>query len=185
MKVLSLSDDNEMSCAEVFALLDEYVDGAVVDAADAELLLPLIEKHLELCKDCHECYDMLHVMVGAEGDLAYGVHAHDADAPPMPTTRVIWNGVVLAESDHTVLVEGNHYFPPDCINRAFFRESDLHTTCPWKGLASYYDIVAGGNRVSNAAWYYPEPKSAADNIKGHVAFYRNMVTIEQLAAPGH
>lgn len=93
-------------------------------------------------------------------------------------TRAIWNGVVLAESDHTVMVEGNHYFPPQTVNREYFRPSDRHTTCPWKGLCSYYDIVADDATISNAAWYYPEPKSAASNIKDHVAFY-GMVTIEQ------
>ncbi len=93
-------------------------------------------------------------------------------------TKAVWNGVVLAESDHTEMVEGNHYFPPQSIKREYFQSSDRHTTCPWKGVASYYDIVAGGDSIKNAAWYYPEPKSAAANIKDHVAFY-GMVTIEK------
>ena len=86
--------------------------------------------------------------------------------------QAIWNGVVLAQSEHTEIVQGNHYFPPEAINRAFFRDSDRHTTCPWKGVASYYDVVVDGQEVRNAAWYYPEPKPAAQNIRNHVAFYR-------------
>jgi uncharacterized protein (DUF427 family) len=92
--------------------------------------------------------------------------------------KVSWEGVVLAESDETVVVEGNHYFPPDSVKREYFRKSDLHTTCPWKGLASYYTIEVNGKQLKDAAWYYPEPKSAARQIKDHVAFYRNKVQIE-------
>lgn len=92
--------------------------------------------------------------------------------------KAIWNGVVLAESDRTIVVEGNHYFPPESIDRRYFRDSERHTTCPWKGLASYYDVTNGGETVRNAAWYYPEPKSAAANIRNHVAFY-GMVKIEK------
>lgn len=92
--------------------------------------------------------------------------------------KAIWNGLVLAESDHTELVEGNHYFPPETINRDCFRQSDRHTTCPWKGVASYYDITDGQETVRNAAWYYPDPKPAAANIRDHVAFY-GMVEIEK------
>lgn len=86
-------------------------------------------------------------------------------------TKAIWNDVVIAESDHTEMVEGNHYFPPNSVKREYFRNSDRHTTCPWKGVASYYDIVVGDQEVKNAAWYYPQPKAAAANIKDHVAFY--------------
>ncbi len=93
-------------------------------------------------------------------------------------TKAVWNGVVLAESDRTVMVEGNHYFPPDAIDRRYFRDSDRHTTCPWKGVASYFDVVANGQEARNAAWYYPEPKSAAEAIRNHVAFY-GMVRIER------
>lgn len=93
-------------------------------------------------------------------------------------TRAIWNGVVLAESDHTEMIEGNHYFPPESINRQFFKESDRHTICFWKGEASYYDIIADGQIIKNAAWYYPQPKPAAMNIRDHVAFY-GMVKIEK------
>lgn len=92
--------------------------------------------------------------------------------------KVVWEGVVLAESEKTVLVEGNHYFPPDAIKRKFFKESALHTSCPWKGLASYYSIEVDGKQLKDAAWYYPEPKSAASQIKGYVAFYPNKVQIE-------
>lgn len=86
-------------------------------------------------------------------------------------TKAIWNDVIIAQSDHTEMVEGNHYFPPESVNREYFRQSDRHTTCPWKGVASYYDIVVGDQVVNNAAWYYPDPKPAAGNIKNHVAFY--------------
>lgn len=88
--------------------------------------------------------------------------------------KAIWNGAVLAESDETIVVEGNHYFPPDSIRWEYFRPSDTHTTCPWKGVASYYDIVVGGKTNADAAWYYPEPKDAARQIKGYVAFWRGV-----------
>lgn len=92
--------------------------------------------------------------------------------------KAIWNGMVLAESDNCEVVEGNQYFPPDSINSDYFRPIDKTTGCPWKGTASYYDIVVNGEVNSGAAWYYPEPKSAASNIKNYVAFYRNKVNIE-------
>lgn len=92
--------------------------------------------------------------------------------------KAIWNGTVLAESDSCEVVEGNQYFPPDSINKDYFRPIDKTTVCPWKGTASYYDIVVDGEVNSGAAWYYPEPKSAASNIKGYVAFYRNKVDVE-------
>ena len=88
--------------------------------------------------------------------------------------KAIWKDAVLAESDDTVVVEGNHYFPADSINRAYFQPSDTHTTCPWKGEASYYDVVVNGQVNSDAAWYYPEPKEAAANIKDHVAFWKGV-----------
>ena len=91
--------------------------------------------------------------------------------------RATWNGVVLAESDETVQVEGNHYFPPDAVNREFFTESDTHTVCHWKGLASYLSVVVGDAVNTDAAWFYPEPKDAAAEIKDHVAFWRG-VTVE-------
>ncbi len=88
--------------------------------------------------------------------------------------RALWNGAVLAESDRTVLVEGNHYFPPDAIRREHLRDSATHTVCGWKGTASYYDVEVGGQVNKDAAWYYPEPKSAAANIKGYVAFWKGV-----------
>jgi uncharacterized protein (DUF427 family) len=88
--------------------------------------------------------------------------------------KAIWKGAVLAESKRCEIVEGNQYFPPDSIRREHFRESSTHTVCPWKGEASYYDIVVDGEVNKDAAWYYPETKPAADNIKGYVAFWRGV-----------
>lgn len=88
--------------------------------------------------------------------------------------RAIWNGVVIAESDATVMVEGNHYFPPTAVKREYLRDSATHTVCPWKGTASYYDVVVAGNVNKDAAWYYPEPKEAAKQIAGHIAFWRGV-----------
>ena len=88
--------------------------------------------------------------------------------------KAIWNDVVLAESNKTVVVEGNHYFPPDSINRAYFKESDTHTTCHWKGVASYYDIVVDGQVNADAAWYYPAPSPEASQITNYVAFWRGV-----------
>lgn len=88
--------------------------------------------------------------------------------------RAIWNNAVLAESDDTVVLEGNHYFPPDSIRGEFFRESDTHTTCPWKGKASYYDVVVGGEVNKDAAWYYPAVSDAAARIKGRIAFWKGV-----------
>ena len=88
--------------------------------------------------------------------------------------KAIWNNAVVAESDQTVVVEGNHYFPSASIKRQYFQDSGTHTTCPWKGEASYYDVVVDGNVNKDAAWYYPEPKSAAAEIKNHIAFWRGV-----------
>ena len=88
--------------------------------------------------------------------------------------KATWNGAVLAESDRCEVVEGNQYFPPDSIRREYFRESSNHTTCPWKGVASYYDVVVDGQSNKDAAWYYPETKAAANNIKGYVAFWHGV-----------
>ena len=88
--------------------------------------------------------------------------------------RAIWNGTVLAESDRCEVVEGNQYFPPDAIDRRYFRESATHTICSWKGVASYYDVVVDGKVNRDAAWYYPTPKDAARNIAGYVAFWRGV-----------
>lgn len=88
--------------------------------------------------------------------------------------QAVWNDTTLAQSDNTVVVEGNHYFPPDAINREHFRPSATHTTCPWKGVASYYDVVVNGVVNRDAAWYYPEPKPAARQIAGYIAFWRGV-----------
>lgn len=88
--------------------------------------------------------------------------------------KAIWKGIVLAESDDTLVVEGNQYFPPDSMNRENFRESETHSTCPWKGEASYYDVVVNGDVNKDAAWFYPQPKDAAKQIKDHVAFWRGV-----------
>jgi uncharacterized protein (DUF427 family) len=85
--------------------------------------------------------------------------------------KAIWNGVVLAESDATEVVEGNHYFPPDSVNMDYLKPSDRQTTCPWKGEASYYHIEGADHENLNAAWVYPEPKTAAKQIKDYIAFY--------------
>jgi len=89
--------------------------------------------------------------------------------------KATWHGTTLAESDETVVVEGNHYFPVNSIRREYFSESDTHTTCPWKGEASYYDISVNSEMNKDAAWYYPEPKQAAANIKNRVAFWKGVV----------
>ncbi len=88
--------------------------------------------------------------------------------------KAVWNGAVLAQSDRCEMVEGNAYFPPESLNREYFRESDHHTVCGWKGTASYYHLEVNGQQNPNAAWYYPEPKAAASNIKGYVAFWKGV-----------
>lgn len=85
-----------------------------------------------------------------------------------------WNGHIIAQSEDTVVVEGNHYFPAESVNRKFLKESDTHTTCPWKGEASYYTIEVDGQKNSDAAWYYPNPKPKAENIKNYVAFWKGV-----------
>jgi uncharacterized protein (DUF427 family) len=88
--------------------------------------------------------------------------------------KATWKGEVIAESDDTVVVEGNHYFPAGSVKREHFRESETHTVCGWKGTASYYDVVVGGDVNKDAAWFYPEPKDAAKEIKDRVAFWRGV-----------
>lgn len=92
--------------------------------------------------------------------------------------RAEWKGAVLARSDNTLVIEGNHYFPPDSINRVYFRRSRMHSLCPWKGVAGYYNLEVDGRRNRNAAWYYRRPWPMASKIKNHVAF-RHGVRIEQ------
>ena len=88
--------------------------------------------------------------------------------------KAIWNGKVLAESNDTIVIEGNHYFPPESINRDYFQDSGTHTTCPWKGKANYYNIVDNGDTNKDAAWYYPNPSNRASVIKDYVAFWRGV-----------
>ncbi|MBP3956530.1 DUF427 domain-containing protein [Gemmata sp. G18] len=88
--------------------------------------------------------------------------------------KATWNGTVLAESDQTVVVEGNHYFPPTAIRTEHFEPSATHTVCSWKGTASYYTVVANGQRNPDAAWYYPDPKAEAQNIAGYIAFWKGV-----------
>ena len=91
--------------------------------------------------------------------------------------KATWNGAVLAESDRTVVVEGNHYFPPDAGRMEYFRPSDTQTVCGWKGTASYYTIEVNGEQNPDAAWYYPEPKDAAKQIAGYVAFWKGVKVV--------
>lgn len=88
--------------------------------------------------------------------------------------KATWNNTVIAESDQCEIVEGNYYFPPDAIKSEYFQKSDTHTSCFWKGQASYYTIKIGDEQNKDAAWYYPEPKAKAENIKGYVAFWRGV-----------
>ena len=88
--------------------------------------------------------------------------------------KAIWNGEVIAESNETVVVEGNHYFPHDSINKEYYKESNTHTTCPWKGVASYYTVEVNGSENPDAAWYYPETSELAKGIKNHVAFWKGV-----------
>jgi uncharacterized protein (DUF427 family) len=92
--------------------------------------------------------------------------------------RAMWNGQILAESDQFEIIEGNIYFPPETLNRGFLRDSKTTTVCPWKGTANYYDVVVGDDVNKDAAWFYQEPKKAAANIAGYIAFWRG-VEVEQ------
>jgi uncharacterized protein (DUF427 family) len=91
--------------------------------------------------------------------------------------KAIWNDAILAESDKTIVVEGNHYFPASSIRREFFRESATNTVCPWKGTASYYDVAVGGATNKDAAWFYPTPKPEAREIENHVAFWKGVEVV--------
>jgi uncharacterized protein (DUF427 family) len=88
--------------------------------------------------------------------------------------KAIWEGAVLAESDCCIEVEGNQYFPLEAVRAEFLKPSATHTVCPWKGTASYYDIEVNGKRNRDAAWYYHDPKPAATQIKGHIAFWKGV-----------
>lgn len=89
-------------------------------------------------------------------------------------TKAIWNGATVADSDGTVVVEGNHYFPRESVDASLLRHSDTHTTCPWKGQASYYTLAVDGAENRDAAWYYPDPKPAAAEIKDRIAFWKGV-----------
>ncbi|KAK6341600.1 hypothetical protein TWF696_008671 [Orbilia brochopaga] len=105
-------------------------------------------------------------------------HDDASSSKTMSATATV-NGVVIAETDNYEKVEGNIYFPPESIKQEYFKETDTHTACPWKGLASYYTIDVGdGSPLTDAAWFYPTPKDAASNIKGYVAFYPNKVHVK-------
>ncbi|MDX1918498.1 MAG: DUF427 domain-containing protein [Candidatus Caenarcaniphilales bacterium] len=91
--------------------------------------------------------------------------------------KAVWNNVTLAESDLCIQVEGNYYFPPESINRSYFQTSSTKTICSWKGEANYYDIVVGTQINKDAAWYYPAPKAAAQNITGYLAFWKGVQII--------
>ena len=88
--------------------------------------------------------------------------------------KASWNGATIAESDDTIVIEGNHYFPREAIRQEYFQESNTHTSCPWKGEASYFSVVVNGETNKDAAWYYPNPKPAAAEIKDYVAFWRGV-----------
>jgi uncharacterized protein (DUF427 family) len=88
--------------------------------------------------------------------------------------KAVWNGVTIAESDDTVVVEGNHYFPREALREDVLRPSDTHTFCPWKGTASYFSLELAGRRSKDAVWYYPEPEKAARQIEGRVAFWKDV-----------
>ena len=88
--------------------------------------------------------------------------------------QAVWNGKVLAESDRTVVIEGNHYFPPDAVNRELLADSATHTVCPWKGTASYYTVSVDGESNPDSAWFYPEPKPEAGKIRDYVAFWHGV-----------
>ena len=92
--------------------------------------------------------------------------------------KAIWNNTIIAESNDTIVVEGNHYFPEDSINKEFFAPSETHTVCGWKGTASYYDVVAGGATNKDAAWFYPDAKDDAKNIENYVAFWKGVQVVE-------
>ena len=88
--------------------------------------------------------------------------------------KAIWNNTIIAESDETIIVEGNHYFPPTAIKSEHFQPSETHTTCGWKGEASYYNVIVNSEVNKDAAWYYPQPKDAAKNIENYVAFWKGV-----------
>ncbi|WP_116040413.1 DUF427 domain-containing protein [Amycolatopsis palatopharyngis] len=97
--------------------------------------------------------------------------------------RAVWHGIVIAETPRTVRIEGNHYFPPESVDKKYFVASKSRTLCPWKGVANYYDLKSGQRTSSNGAWYYPHPSPIARRIKNHIAFY-DEVRIDGEREPG-
>ena len=92
--------------------------------------------------------------------------------------KAIWKDMLLAKSNETIVVESNHYFPPDSINKEFIQPSDTRSSCPWKGEARYYTIIVGDEKNEDAAWFYPDPKEKALNIKNYVAFWKGVEIVE-------
>ncbi|UAB81564.1 DUF427 domain-containing protein [Marixanthomonas sp. SCSIO 43207] len=92
--------------------------------------------------------------------------------------KAIWNDTIVAESDDTIVIENNHYFPPETIKKEFFKKSESHTHCPWKGQASYYNLEVNGEKNRDAAWFYPETSHAAKAIEGYVAFWKGVKIVE-------
>lgn len=92
--------------------------------------------------------------------------------------KAMWNGAVLAESDDTIIVESNHYFPMNALNKEYFVESNKTSFCPWKGTANYFTVTVSGENNQDAAWYYPEPKDKAANIKNYVAFWQGVKVVD-------
>jgi uncharacterized protein (DUF427 family) len=92
--------------------------------------------------------------------------------------KAIWKNAILAESDETLVVEGNHYFPKSAVNRSLLKESATHTTCAWKGQASYYDVIVGTDVNKDAAWYYPQPSDAAKQVKDRIAFWKGVQVLQ-------
>jgi uncharacterized protein (DUF427 family) len=92
--------------------------------------------------------------------------------------KAVWNDKVIAKSNDTIIIENNHYFPPESVDHALLRKSPTHTTCPWKGEASYFSIETDGNTNTDAAWYYPNPKPAAKQIKNYIAFWKEVKIVK-------
>ncbi|MCH7658962.1 MAG: DUF427 domain-containing protein [Bacteroidetes bacterium] len=93
--------------------------------------------------------------------------------------KAIWNGKIIAESDETIVIENNHYFPVDSVNKEYLRNSETHTVCPWKGQASYYNLLVEGKTNIDAAWYYPQPRPLAKNIQNYIAFWKGVQVVKE------
>ena len=110
----------------------------------------------------------------ASAPVASTTSKRSAAHPPVGPVRATWNGAVIAASERTVLVERHHYFPPEDVDFSHLEPSDRHTTCHWKGVASYHDVVVDGERNSAAAWHYPDPSPAASKLEGRIAFWKGV-----------